>query len=250
MSFGAHMNIALNRIFAANTIEDVWEILLLKIQSLGFQNILYGFTRFHTKNGFGDTTDHLVLTNIGSDYVNGYLKDERYKHGPLVTWAAQNAGVCSWAYIDEVYDTLDQKARETVEFNRTFGVSHGYTIGFSNATTRSKGAIGLSMPRFTGTQEQADAIWSQYGHEIKILCEVSHLKIISLPFDLRRLTARQREVLEWVGDGKTSADVAVIMGLTTATVEKHLKLAREALDVDTTAQAILKASLLNQFYRL
>lgn len=247
---GSYMKVALERILAAKTIEAVWEVLLLKLQSLGFQNVLYGFTRFHTENGFGDTTDHLVLTNLGPDYVKGYFNDGRYKHGPIVTWAAQNEGVCSWAYIDDVYDTLNDKARETVDFNRAFGVSHGYTIGFTNATTRSKGAIGLSMPPFEGTQKCADAIWKEHGKEIKILCDVAHLKIISLPFELRRLTARQREVLEWVGDGKTSADVAQIMGLTTATVEKHLKLARDALDVDTTAQAILKASLLNQFYRL
>jgi LuxR family transcriptional regulator len=36
--------------------------------------------------------------------------------------------------------------------------------------------------------------------------------------------------------------------LNPATVEKHLRLAREALDVDTTAQAILKASTQNQFF--
>ena len=58
------------------------------------------------------------------------------------------------------------------------------------------------------------------------------------------------EVLEWVGDGKTTADIATIMGLTLATVEKHLRLARESLDVDTTAQAVLKASFQNQIYVL
>ena len=40
------------------------------------------------------------------------------------------------------------------------------------------------------------------------------------------------------------------MGLTSATVEKYLRLAREALDVDTTAQAVLKASFQNQIYVL
>jgi hypothetical protein len=42
----------------------------------------------------------------------------------------------------------------------------------------------------------------------------------------------------------------VIMGLTSATVEKHLRLAREALAVDTTAQAVLKASFSNQMFVL
>ena len=64
------------------------------------------------------------------------------------------------------------------------------------------------------------------------------------------LTNRQREVLEWVGDGKTTQDIATIMDLTPATVEKHLRLARESLDVETTAQAVLKASFQNQIFLL
>jgi LuxR family transcriptional regulator len=38
------------------------------------------------------------------------------------------------------------------------------------------------------------------------------------------------------------------MGLTTATVEKHLRKAREALQVETTARAVMKASLQRQFF--
>ena len=240
----------LERIIECTSIDAVWDIVLQNIQRCGFQNALYGFTRFHTKSGFGDTTDHLVLTNLGPDYVKGYFDEGRYVHGPLVKWASENSGARSWGHIDEIYDTLSDEAKETVRFNHSFGLQYGYTIGFNNSTTRSKGAIGVSLPPFTGSQEEADEIWKEHGRYIKMLCDIAHLKIMSLPFDLRRLTSRQREVLEWVGDGKTSADVATIMGLTTATVEKHLKLARDALDVETTAQAILKASLLNQFYRL
>jgi LuxR family transcriptional regulator len=40
------------------------------------------------------------------------------------------------------------------------------------------------------------------------------------------------------------------MDLTPATVEKHLRLARESLDVETTAQAVLKASFQNQIFLL
>jgi LuxR family transcriptional regulator len=40
------------------------------------------------------------------------------------------------------------------------------------------------------------------------------------------------------------------MGLTPATIEKHLRLARDALEVETTAQAVLKASMQNQIFRI
>ena len=78
---------------------------------------------------------------------------------------------------------------------------------------------------------------------------VFHLKLLTLPYSgARHLTQRQREVLQWVGDGKTAQDIGLLMGLTAATVEKHLRLAREALDVETTAQAVLKAAFYNQMF--
>lgn len=101
-------------------------------------------------------------------------------------------------------------------------------------------------------QHEVDAIWAEHGREIIAINNVTHLRITSMPFasSRRALTPRQREALEWVGDGKTTQDIATIMGLTPATVEKHLRLAREALDVDTTAQAVLKASFQNQIFVL
>ncbi len=74
-----------------------------------------------------------------------------------------------------------------------------------------------------------------------------YLRIASLPqTGLRRpLTSRQREVLQWCSRGKTMQDVAAIMGLSVGTIEKHLRMARDALDVETTVHAVQKATSLN-----
>ena len=102
------------------------------------------------------------------------------------------------------------------------------------------------------SQDDVDAIWDEHGRDIHLMNNVAHLKILTLPYSgpNRALTPRQREALEWVGDGKTTQDIAVLMGLTSATVEKHLRLAREALSVETTAQAVLKAAMQNQMFVL
>ena len=97
-------------------------------------------------------------------------------------------------------------------------------------------------------QDEGDAIWDKHGLEISVLNNVMHLKLQTLPYSQRTLTKRQREVLQWVGDGKTTQDIAVLLELTPATIEKHLRLAREALDVETTAQAVLKAAFYNQMF--
>ena len=102
------------------------------------------------------------------------------------------------------------------------------------------------------TQSEVDALWAKHGKDIQLMNEIAHLKILTLPYSTpgRNLTSRQREALEWVGDGKTMQDIALLMGLTAATVEKHLRLARESLSVETTAQAVLKAAFANQMFVL
>ncbi len=127
----------------------------------------------------------------------------------------------------------------------------GYSISFKSVSPRSKGAIALTA-RAGLSQADVDKIWAEHGDDIVVLNNITHLRILSLPYNApgRSLTKRQREVLGWVGDGKTVQDIAMLLELTPATIEKHLRLARDALSVETTAQAVLKASFQNQMFIL
>lgn len=243
-----HLKDHVHTILYASTVAEVWDCLLSRLMELGFHHALYGFTRFHTSSGFGDDKDHLFLTNFGSDYMQGYFLDGRYRHAPMVRWSVENTGACPWSWIRDNIDSFNDQEREVVAFNQSLGVTSGYTIAFPHSLKRAKGAIGMCLEPHVGTQEEADDIWARHGDELELICGVAHLKLISLPLPKRILTKRQREVLEWIGDGKTVADTAQIMGLNKATVEKHLRLARESLSVDTTAQAVLKASMHNQIF--
>lgn len=238
----------LERILSSASIEELWELLLDHIRACGFHNVIYGFTRFHTTSGFGAAEDMLLLTNFGDEYVKGYYRDGLYRNAPMVHWAEKNAGAASWSFITEHYEILSEAEKEVVQFNRKHGITAGYTISFRGANRREVGAMGMCLEPFVGTQAEADVIWEKYGRELEVICNVAHLKILSFPLTQRVLTKRQREVLEWIGDGKTISDTAAILGLTDATIEKHLRLAREALGVETTAQAVLKASFHNQIY--
>ena len=55
------------------------------------------------------------------------------------------------------------------------------------------------------------------------------------------LTDREREVLTWVGRGKTSSEIATILGLSERTVNFHCDHAMKRLDVSNRAQAVAKA---------
>lgn len=239
----------LDRMVSATTVSAVWAEHVAAMAVFGFDRLFYGFTRQHTPQGLGPRDEMLVLSNHDEAYLGPYLAEEKYVYGPMTAWARQNVGAMSWSWINENKHRLSDKQLAVLDFNLSHGVIAGYTISFRDAVTRNKGAIALTA-QVEIPQHDIEAVWNEFSSEINVVNQTAHLRYTSLPWPGNQsgLSPRQREVLEWVGDGKTIADTATIMGLKAATVEKHLKKAREALKVETTAQAVMKAAQSNQIF--
>ena len=56
------------------------------------------------------------------------------------------------------------------------------------------------------------------------------------------LSEREVEVLAWSARGKTSGEIATILGLSKRTVDFHIDNARQKLGVATRIEAVVKAS--------
>ena len=56
------------------------------------------------------------------------------------------------------------------------------------------------------------------------------------------LTEREIDTLTWSARGKTSSEIAMIIGLTKRTVDFHIENARRKLDVATRTEAVVKAA--------
>lgn len=240
--------VALN---AADSLDDLWAVHVECMASYGFTRLLYGVTRFRHGDYLGDPSDFLMLTNHSKEYASAFVDQRLYATAPMVRWALDNEGAASWSMLHAraAADKLTAAERRVYEFNRRHGIVAGYTISFPSRSRRTKGAIGL-VGRPGMSQDEVDAVWQEYGEEIELANNLMHLKVLTLPHEPsdQSLTARQREVLEYIVDGKTIGDIAQITGLTQATVEKHLRLARQALNVDSTAQAAVKAAFRNQVF--
>lgn len=243
----------INAITNASSVEELWDLHCRHMAEFGFDRLIYGFTRYRTATSLGDPEDFVLLTNHDPAYTDVFIGEGLFFHAPMVRWALDHDGACSWSLLAEMIatGTLTAQERKVFDFNRSQGVTAGYSISFKSMSPRAKGAIALTA-RPGLSQSAVDAMWAEQGERILALNNVAHLRILTLPYmaPSRALTQRQREVLGWVGDGKTVQDIAVLMGLTPATVEKHLRLARQALSVETTAQAVLKVGLQNQMFVL
>ena len=83
----------------------------------------------------------------------------------------------------------------------------------------------------------AEILSSYYGSELRRLISPAASATI-------RLSARQRECLAWVRQGKSSGMIAEILGLSPDTVEEHISAACTKLGVRTRVQAAVEACLL------
>lgn len=240
----------LDAVMSAQSVEDLWELHTERMTIYGFDRLIYGFTRYRTSSSLGDPQDWVILTTQTAEYMKTFLGEGFHYNAPMLRWALENNGACSWRWMEEMSRTgnLTDGEKKVLEFNRKMDVTAGYTLSFRSVSTRFKGAIALTA-KVGMTQDMVEQVWAEHGDEIIIMNKVMHLKLLTLPYSgQRHLTNRQSEVLQWVGDGKTTQDIALILELTSATIEKHLRLAREALDVETTAQAVLKAAFYNKMF--
>jgi DNA-binding CsgD family transcriptional regulator len=242
----------LSRIAEATAVGPVWAEATGFFRGLGFGRVNYGYTRFLSDRTIGDPEDVVFLTTADAEYARRYFSGGLYARTPIFRWAQQNSGACTWSWVRGAMERgeLTPDEVEAVKQNLAMGISAGITVSFPETSTRAKGALGLIAD--AGLDHAGvDDIFAQRGQEILAVANMMHLKIVNMPGANRRrpLTQRQREALEWVADGKTTQDVALLMGVSPAMVEKHLRLAREALDVETTAQAVAKAALLNMIFQ-
>ncbi len=247
----ADLNDLLVRIAEAGTVALVWEEATAFYAGCGFSRVNYGYTRFRYDRSIGNPDDVIYLTTAGPEYARRYFAEGLYARTPVWKWAQANSGCCTWAWVREklARGELTPDETDAVMQNAAMGITAGVTISFPPSSTRSKGALGL-IADVGLTPEDVEVIWAKRGGALQAVAHMMHLKIIQMPSQNRRrnLTERQREALEWVADGKTATDIAVLMGVSPAMVEKHLRLAREVLDVENTAQAVAKAALLNMIF--
>lgn len=241
----------MQRIVATETPDDLWSLAVEIFADHGFDRATYGISHSDHLSLSAEDQDLTFFSHLDPGGAESGFDIAFFMRTPMFRWVIDNRGACSWswAHAEFAAGRLSPNEEAALQQRRKQGMEAGYTLSFVDPALRGRGVLSL-VARPGLSQDEVDARWQQEGAALELICEVMHLKMRSLPLPIRRrrLSPRQREALEWVAAGKTTQDIATIMGVSPAMVEKHLKLVRETLDVSTTAHAVAKAAMLNHLF--
>lgn len=133
--------------------------------------------------------------------------------------------------------------------DRVFREARDFGISTNGLTVPVRGPFG-DIGMLSVTSRIDDAEWDRLVRGIvkDLQSAAVHLHDTVMRLDplgraLRQpqLSAREREVLQWIAAGKTYRDVGEILSISDRTVEVHLRSAREKLFALTTPQAVARA---------
>lgn len=185
----------------------------------------------------------LEIGNLPSGWKNAYRDKNLQAHDPLLAYAHKSHAPLLW---DE---EMALREPEYWQLASTHGLRHGCSIPL---WTRH-GCIGLASfsrsDRALSRQEFDSKVVYLAGiaHEIHAGMLAQHM-CNPLHGARTALSERERTILKWTADGKTSSEVAMILGLTQRTINFHIGRAVEKLNATNKTQAALKAAVLGLLF--
>lgn len=181
--------------------------------------------------------------NAPPAWLEAYARQELAAQDPWMRHAQAHCHPWLWAAAEQRAPACFWHAAQQQ------GMHHGCTLpmrtehGIIGAMTFTRGEGPLSPDEF----EPKCA-------ELQGFCRELHEQLLErrLPRCLRRpdqpLSERERTILRWTADGKTAAEIAMILGLTKRTIDFHVAKATMKLDTSNKTQAALKAAVLGLLF--
>ena len=190
-----------------------------------------------------DPAQCLMLNTRPQDYVDHYIEKNYMVRDPVVTELRRTLTPFSWNDLRSRGD-LNKSEKSIIDEGRDFGAKDGFMIPIITPS----GSVALFSPcgpepDLTPRARAALEVIGMYSfHAIKRAL-IRRLRAESVH---QPLTAREREVMQWVATGKSDEEIADILNLSTPTVTWHVENAKRKLDAFRRTYAVVQAIRLGE----
>ena len=211
------------------------------IQILDSLSLSAGFSQYRL--GLMLPTQHLgrphllIFSSCNPDWIENYRRNGLASKDPILYLAMQQNTPIVWDAIEE-YNELPIGAQMVMDTAKEFGLMNGISFPLRGP----RGEFGV----LSFITEQADTNMEKHKAHLLLMANMVLDAALRITYDRKDrapLTDREIECLFWCGEGKTSSDTAMILGIEETTVNYHLAKAIRKLGATNRSNAILIAGM-------
>ncbi|WP_425416285.1 helix-turn-helix transcriptional regulator [Oricola indica] len=179
-------------------------------------------------------SEPFLAVTYSSDWVVHYKSRRYVEIDPVVHQGFRRLLPIDWDDFDSSQDDLKAFFGEAAEFGLG---RHGLTIPVHGR--------GGNRSLFTVTSDFTDRDWLaakfEYLRDFQMLAVHLHEKVLQLAAQSHtgvKLAPRELECLQWISEGKTAWECAIILGISINTVRCYLETARKKLNAVSNTHAV------------
>ena len=180
-----------------------------------------------------DDNYHVFNINYPDEWIDLYMRRQFYKVDPIFIENFTKFKLQYWA------DTYrrERPPKEFIVAAQSFNIKQGYTYGLTNRTRSEASLFSISERSLKSSLRNEtilEYIIPHFHQAVSRIYKQSYKKDIIL-------SSRQKEVLNWIKEGKSTWDISVILGISERTVKFHADTIMQKLNVVNRAQAVAVA---------
>ena len=223
----------IQKLLSAESKQDISDTLQSAASLLGFDYFAYGI-----KTKLPISAPKVEVVNSYSDEWNEqYLNRGLVLQDPLIGLGMKTSNFILWDDVSDDTQEFWQQAKR-----------HDVWTGWSKPTHFPGGSASLLSFSRGESQTPVEELMANipYLMWISSFADQGFQRFMDLeasPLKETRLTEREIETLKWSAEGKTTAEIAIILNITSRTVEFHIKNAVKKLEAANKTSAVVKAAL-------
>jgi len=226
------------------TVDDLRDSVAAFLARYGF----VGFT-FRVVRRVKSVHLHAKMLSTWSAEIQSYFEQDRlFNSDPVIIRSRTALEPFAWDL--SIYRTDDPVQAELVAFRKRAGVSGGVCIPLAEAF-QGRCVLYLGGNGFSVCERTLLILQLLAEHLCVCFNRLNSLdKTLTVPGGVFKsdgeLSRRERQVFGWIAFGKSSKDIALIMGISEHTVNDHIASAVSKLKASNRTEALLRALLTNQ----
>ena len=223
---------------AVASAEELFERFLSEAKKLGINLASYQIVSKNLQRT--EKAEEPIFNTFPKEWTDHYAKNKRFENDPLIALSRAKGKPFHWYDVDK-YTKLSAAEKTHINELKERGFRDGIAIPvFGPAGTMSFFSLGSDDHSLKFTEEDMQLL--QY------MCQTLHQRYSELnktdeqknDAPAPKLSARERDVLQWVASGKSNSVIADILGISEHTVDTLLRRSYKKLGVSNRISAVLK----------